>query len=76
MGKKRLLLGLNLLSVFFLSVVLYGVWKISFLGLAEINSNLPNVLGIIFALLSLGSVGLILLLCLAVKGITPIFFEK
>ena len=44
MGKKYLLIMLNLISVLFLSLVLYGIWKISFLGLEEINQNLIEIL--------------------------------
>lgn len=76
MGKKRLLIMLNLLSVFFLSLVFYGIWKISFLGLEEINENLPIIFGAILAAISVFSVVLIFLLALSVKEIIPIIFEK
>jgi len=73
MGKKRLLIMLNLLSVLFLSLILLVVWRISFLGLSEIHEHLPVIIGAIFALIS---IILTLLLTLSIKGITPIFFEK
>lgn len=76
MGKKRLLIMLNLLSVIFLSLVFYGIWRISFLGLSEIHKNLPIIFGGILAAISIVSTFLILLLSLFVKGIIPIFFEK
>lgn len=76
MGKKRLLIMLNLLSVLFLSLILLVVWRISFLGLSEIHEHLPVIIGAIFALFPIVSIILILLLTLSIKGITPIFFEK
>ena len=76
MGKKRLLIMLNLLSVLFLSLILLVVWRISFLGLSEIHEHLPVIIGAIFALFPIISIILTLLLTLSIKGITPIFFEK
>ena len=76
MGKKYLLIMLNLISALFLSLILYGIWKISFLGLEEIHKNLPMILGGIFLIISVFSVFLLLLLTLAIKGIIPLFFER
>ena len=76
MGKKYLLIMLNLISALFLSLILYGIWKISFLGLQEIHQNLPTILGGIFLIISIFSFGLLLLLTLAIKGIIPLFFER
>ena len=76
MGKKRLLIMLNLLSVLFLSAIFYGIWKISFLGLSEIHTKLPIIFGIILSVISTFSLILMLLLTLSIKGIIPIFFEK
>lgn len=76
MGKKRLLIMLNLLSVLFLSLILFIIWKISFLGLAEIHKNLPIVIGVTFVLFPIISITLIALLTLSIKGIFPIIFEK
>ena len=76
MGKKYLLIMLNLISALFLSLILYGIWKISFLGLQEIHQNLPTILGGIFLIISIFSVALLFILTLAIKGIIPLFFER
>lgn len=76
MGKKRLLIMLNLLSVLFLSLILLVIWRISFLGLSEIHKNLPIIIGAIFALFPIISIILTLFLTLSIKGILPIIFER
>lgn len=47
--RKRLFITLLSLSLVCMAVVAYAVWKISFLGLSEISSYLPFILGTFFS---------------------------
>lgn len=43
--KKRLFIALILLSLLLISLSVYGIWRISFAGLADISVYLPGILG-------------------------------
>ena len=62
--KKRLFLALILASLFLATLSTYGLWMVSFPGLANISAYLPVVLGILLALvliaLGMGVCGIIL----------------
>ena len=47
--KKRLFLALLSLSLLVVGVLVYAVWRVSFLGLQEISEYLPLILGVFFA---------------------------
>lgn len=47
--KKRIFIILIFLSLFVTSISTYGIWKISFIGLANISEPLPILLGILLA---------------------------
>ncbi|WP_303841474.1 DUF116 domain-containing protein [Selenomonas ruminantium] len=66
--KKRLFIAILALTTVLASVLLYGVWYIARLGLAEIASPLPMVVGVLFALFSGGALLAVLNMVLAVKG--------
>ena len=66
--KKRLFIGILTLTTVLVSILLYGIWYIARLGLAEIAEPLPMVVGALFALLSGGAMLAILNMVLAVKG--------
>ena len=46
---KRLFMALLSLSFLCMTFLAYAVWRVSYLGLLEINAYLPLVLGIFFA---------------------------
>ncbi len=48
-NQKRLFIGLMLLSVLCTGLFLYGLWRIAYLGLCEINPVLPTIVGAVFA---------------------------
>ena len=43
--KKRLFLGFLLITEFLIALALYGIWKISYLGLENISEYLPAIVG-------------------------------
>ncbi len=61
--RKRLFVALLLLSFCCMAFLAYAVWRVSYLGLMEINEYLPAILGMVFAaavfLLGLGIVSLV-----------------
>lgn len=67
--RKRLFLGLLLTTEFFIALALYGIWKISYLGLENISEYLPAILGIFLIFISTFSFGAICNMVLAVKGL-------
>ncbi len=67
--KKRLFLGLLLTTEFFIALALYGVWKISYLGLENISEYLPVILGAFLIFISTFSFGAVCNMVLAVKGL-------
>ena len=67
--KKRLFLGLLLTTEFFIALALYGIWKISYLGLENISEYLPAILGAFLIFISTFSVGAVCNMVLAVKGL-------
>ena len=67
--KKRLFLGLLLTTEFFIALALYGIWKISYLGLENISEYLPAILGAFLIFISTFSFGAVCNMVLAVKGL-------
>jgi hypothetical protein len=67
--KKRLFLGLLLATEFFVALTLYGVWKISYLGLENIFEYLPALVGAFLIFISTFSFGAVCNMVLAVKGL-------
>lgn len=61
--KKRLFIALILISLFLSAISIYGIWKVSFLGLATISEYLPHILGTILIItllvISIGILGII-----------------
>lgn len=48
-AKKRLFVALMALSLLAMAIFSYGLWRISYLGLHEINAFLPQILGLALA---------------------------
>ena len=73
--KKRLFLGLMLISEFVMALILYGLWKISEPGLSGIYEHLPAVLGALLIIVSTISVGAVCNMVLAMRGLPflPLF---
>ncbi len=67
--RKRLFLGLLLTTEFLIALALYGVWKISYLGLENISEYLPAILGAFLIFISTFSFGAVCNMVLAVKGL-------
>jgi len=67
--KKRLFIGLLLLTEFFVALLLYGAWKISYLGLESIFEYLPAIVGSLLIFVSTFSFGAIFNMVFAVKGL-------
>ena len=61
--KKRLFVALMSLSLLVVGVMVYAVWRVSYLGLQEISEYLPLILGVllagIFLFTGLGIVGIV-----------------
>lgn len=62
--KKRLFIALILISLFLAAVALYGIWQVSFMGLANISEYLPHIFGTMIAavlvIIGMGILGIIL----------------
>ena len=67
--KKRLFLGLLLMTEFLIALMLYGVWKISYLGLENIFEYLPAIVGAFLIFISTFSFGALFNMIFAVKGL-------
>ena len=67
--KKRLFIGLLLVTEFFIALMLYGAWKISYLGLENIFEYLPAIVGAFLIFISTFSFGALCNMVLAVKGL-------
>ncbi len=67
--KKRLFLGLLLTTEFLIALMLYGIWKVSYLGLENISEYLPAILGAFLIFISTFSFGAVCNMVLAVKGL-------
>ncbi|MBQ9479367.1 MAG: DUF116 domain-containing protein [Selenomonadaceae bacterium] len=66
--KKRLFLGLMLVTEFLAALVLYGMWKIAYPGLSDIYEVLPSMVGALIISISIFSVGVVFNMVLAMKG--------
>lgn len=66
--KKRMFLGLMLVSEFIVALILYFLWKITYLGLEGIYEYLPAILGGMMIFVSTFSVGAVFNMVLALKG--------
>ena len=67
--KKRIFLGLLLATEFLIALALYGVWKISYLGMENISEYLPAIFGAFLIFISTFSFGTVVNMVLAVKGL-------
>ena len=67
--KKRIFLGLLLVTEFLVALALYGVWKISYLGLENIAEFLPVMVGAFLIFISTFSFGTFFNMILAIKGL-------
>lgn len=67
--KKRIFLGLLLATEFLIALMLYGVWKISYLGMENISEYLPAIFGAFLIFISTFSFGTLFNMVLAVKGL-------
>ncbi len=66
--KKRLFLGLILISEFLVALILYGLWKITYPGLIGIYEYLPAAVGAVMIIISTFSIGAVCNMVLAMKG--------
>ena len=73
--KKRVFLGLMLVTEFFAALMLYGMWKLTYLGLKDIWEELPSMVGAIIVSISILSVGIVFNMILAMEGLPflPLF---
>lgn len=73
--KKRLFLALILASLLLAALSTYGIWMVSFPGLANISRHLPIILGCLLAAVILGIFCGVLGIILAILGIRtlPVF---
>ncbi len=67
--KKRLFLGLLLVTEFLIALALYGIWKISYPGLENIYEYLPAIVGAFLIFISTFSFGAVCNMIFAVKGL-------
>ena len=67
--RKRLFLGLLLVTEFLIALALYGIWKISYLGLENISEYLPAIVGAFLIFISTFSFGAVCNMVLAIKGL-------
>lgn len=75
--KKRLFLGFLLITEFLIALALYGIWKISYLGLENISEYLPAIVGAFLIFISTFSFGAVCNMVLAVKGLPTLkLFHK
>jgi len=75
--KKRLFLGLLLVTEFLAALALYGIWKISYLGLENISNYLPAIVGAFLIFISTFSFGALCNMVFAVKGLPTLkLFHK
>ena len=75
--KKRLFLGFLLITEFLIALALYGIWKISYLGLENISKYLPAIVGAFLIFISTFSFGALCNMVLAVKGLPTLkLFHK
>lgn len=66
--KKRLFLGLMLISEFIVALTLYGLWKITYPGLSGIYEHLPALIGALMIFVSTFSFGTVCNMVLAMRG--------
>ena len=73
--KKRLFIGMLLLTTAILALLLAGLWYIARPGLADIWEPLPSVVGVLFAAAIAAVLWSLLTMALAVKGLPylPVF---
>lgn len=75
--KKRLFLGFLLITEFLVALALYGIWKISYLGLENISKYLPAIVGAFLIFISTFSFGALCNMVFAVKGLPTLkLFHK
>lgn len=75
--KKRLFLGFLLITEFLVALALYGIWKISYLGLENISNYLPAIVGAFLIFISTFSFGALCNMVFAVKGLPTLkLFHK
>ena len=67
--KKRVFLGLMLVTEFLVALMLYGMWKITYLGLSDIYEKLPAMLGAAIITISIFSIGIVVNMVLAMEGL-------
>ena len=67
--KKRLFIGLLLATEFLIALMLYGIWRISYLGLEKIFEYLPAIVGAFLIFISTFSFGALCNMVFAVKGL-------
>ncbi len=74
--KKRLFLVLIILSLLIAGFSIYGLWKVSFSGLADISHMLPQIFGFLLILLVLAIASGVAGIILAIIGFpTPRIFQ-
>ena len=76
--KKRVLIALLLCSTLFLDIVLFGIWRIGYLGLMELSPLLPQAVGAVFAAGAAFMLLSILNMAASVKGCfsVPLFSKQ
>jgi len=74
---KRLFLALLCMSLLCMAFLSYAVWRISYLGLMEIHTYLPHILGMLFTIVFLFAGVGILSMVGAILGLPPLqIFQK
>jgi hypothetical protein len=74
--QKRIVLGLLAVTILLFTIVLGILWYVPYVGLANLNRDLPLILGIVFGVLLLVVVGGLVLLALTVVLGRDLFFSR
>jgi hypothetical protein len=74
--QKRIFLGLLAVTILLFTIVLGILWYVPYVGLANLNRDLPLILGIVFGVLLLVVVGGLVLLALTVVLGRDLFFSR
>jgi len=74
--QKRIFLGLLAVTCLLFTILLGVLWYVPYVGLSNLNTHLPLILGVLFAALLFFLVGGLLLLALTVMLGRDLFFSK
>jgi hypothetical protein len=74
--QKRIFLGLLALTIILFTLILGILWYVPYVGLTNLNPNLPLILGVCFGVLLLLVVGVLVTLALTVLLGRDLFFSR